>query len=183
MKTEIWKPIPSFDGYEASNRGRVRSIDRVVMKRLRWSASPVPHTRKGKILSHSISAKGYVRVPVRRNGKAVMMSAHQLVLLAFKGEKADGMITRHLNGVRSDNRPENLEWGTLSENYKDREKHGTETRGEAHPKATISESDVRYIKSIKEPWPAGTYAAISKRFKISKSTVHNIRRGHTWGHV
>lgn len=50
---------------------------------------------------------------------------HALVCSAFHGPKSDPKLqVRHLNGDRLDNRPENLRWGTCSENMHDRVRHG-----------------------------------------------------------
>ena len=48
--TEIWKPIPGHDGYEVSNHGRVRSIDRVIDLSSRYG-TPMQRRLKGKLLT------------------------------------------------------------------------------------------------------------------------------------
>ncbi len=55
------------------------------------------------------------------------MTVHTLVLMAFAGPRpADGMVTRHLNGDKLDNRAANLAWGTVQENIHDKFAHGTD---------------------------------------------------------
>lgn len=109
MTEEIWRPIPGYAAqYEVSNHGRVRSL------------------RHGKVrvLSCWATATGHLKVRVggrKTNGKYV----HQLVLLAFVGPRPEGMVTRHLDGNPADNRPQNLAWGTQSENNYDAVRHGT----------------------------------------------------------
>lgn len=118
---EVWKPVVGFeDAYEVSSQGRVRSIDRVM-------------TTKNGI---RLRFRGVMRKPVITPGgyPAVGMGApnymprtvHVLVCEAFHGPKPKpGMVVRHLNGVSTDNRPENLAWGTHSENNFDLVRHGT----------------------------------------------------------
>src|SRR5258708_5323391 len=44
---------------------------------------------------------------------------HYIVLRAFRGERPEGMVCRHLNDVKTDNRLENLAYGTRAQNYRD----------------------------------------------------------------
>lgn len=122
---EKWVPIPGYPFYEASDQGRIRSIDRTVDGR--------PY--RGTVLSSRISNSGYVLVDVRdADGAKQTRTAHTLVLWAFRGHRPRGMEARHLNGEPTDNRLENLEWGTKAENTEDQFRHG---RARAEPKAKV----------------------------------------------
>lgn len=94
---EIWLDIPGTGGlYEASSLGRIRSKDGAVAAR-----------------SHP---RGYLRVRIRCAGqKSQDHFVHRLVALAFLGER-QGLEVNHVNGCKTDNRAENLEWVTHSEN-------------------------------------------------------------------
>lgn len=70
----------------------------------------------------------YPYVGPTRNGKQEQSPIHVLVALAFHGPRPDGMEVRHLDGVRTNNRPENLSWGTHAENMQDAIAHGTFSR-------------------------------------------------------
>lgn len=61
---------------------------------------------------------GYRLVQFRINGKHFRFRVHRLVLLAFSGVDGGDLDVNHKNGVRDDNRIENLEWCTRSENLK-----------------------------------------------------------------
>ena len=109
--TEIWKTIPGVsDVYEVSNLGQVRS------NRTGRSLAPWAHPRAGHL---------QVRVTLKNTGKRSTRYIHHLVLLAFSGERPDGYIARHLNDIPSDNRAENLAWGTASENTRDSVRNGS----------------------------------------------------------
>ena len=76
---ELWKDIPGFEGwYQASNIGRIRSLDRYVNYKSSGQA-----IRKGKILSPKTSNKGYKEVTLIKNGQYFYKRVHQLVALAF----------------------------------------------------------------------------------------------------
>ena len=106
--TEIWLPIVGFDGYEVSSLGNVRSIDRVEINSL-----GISRNLKSRIIAKTISASGYMNVFIRGKTQRV----HRLVAFAFykDGIKAE---VNHKNGVRNDNKVENLEFCTRSENQK-----------------------------------------------------------------
>ena len=115
-----WKDIPGYEGsYQVSSDGEVRGLPRVVPGG-RWGEQFVP----GGIVSQTKHNSGYQAVHLRLNGKRTKHLVHRLVVEAFLGpkpfEKAE---IRHLNDVKTDNRIENLVWGTRSENIQDREKN------------------------------------------------------------
>lgn len=102
---EIWKPIQDYENYFVSNFGRVKNS-------------------KGKIRKfvHDKKDYGYVRVAlISKNKKQKNILVHRLVALAFIPNTENKSIVNHLNENKSDNRVENLEWSTLSEN----QRHGS----------------------------------------------------------
>lgn len=119
--TERWMPVVGWEGwYEVSDRGRVRSIPRSIVRSNGW-----PQTFRGKVLSPgSVGKAGHVAVGLWKGGKIVSRSIHLLVLTAFVGPRPNGMQACHNNGVPDDNRLENLRWDTPSANSYDRVKHG-----------------------------------------------------------
>lgn len=124
--TEIWKSVPSYEAhYEVSNFGTVRSKTRAVPYGKNGYA-----TYKGRLLKQFISGK-YLSVKLSYQGKTVTAYTHHLVLLAFKGQRpftTERGEIRHLNGDKTDNRLENLAYGTITENAADRIKHRQERR-------------------------------------------------------
>lgn len=114
---EQWAPIPDAPGYEVSDLGRVRGIDRVVHYR-----DGRTFRYQGQLLRPAINpVSGYPHVRLKGRSRNV----HTLVLEAFVGPRPSGMECRHLNGVPGDNRLSNLRWGTSSENNQDQVAHGT----------------------------------------------------------
>jgi transposase len=96
MKEE-WRDIEGYDGlYKVSNSGRVKN-------------------RKNHVLV-LYRRKGYSRVGLHRKGKGKGHFAHRLVASAFIPNPENKPCVNHMNGVRDDNRVENLEWATVKEN-------------------------------------------------------------------
>lgn len=108
---EVWKPIPGFPHYEASSMGRVRMLTHYEKTRNRWGE--MMRRRNGRILQIRPSFNPqYLECSILNRPRAV----HRMVAMAFHGVPDDGLEVNHINGVKTDNRPENLEWVTSSGN-------------------------------------------------------------------
>lgn len=122
---EEWRDIPGYEGfYQASSEGRVRSVDRVLVR-----SNGRSHTVRGKVLRPGISSR-YSMVVLRNedgvNGKTV----HSIVAETFIGPRPDGMVIDHKDENTENNRPNNLEYVTQRENVRRFHKNkGTECIG------------------------------------------------------
>ena len=118
--TETWRPIPGWDGYEASDLGRVRSVPRVVIR-----TDGKQYSVRGRILTAHEGPLGYMQVVLYRTGEFKRsMHVHRLVLAAFEGNRA-GMVACHSDGTKTNNALSNLRWGTYTDNAHDAVAHGT----------------------------------------------------------
>ena len=116
MGDETWLPIPGYeDEYEASDQGRIRSVDRVVQ----FSDGRRRHYR-GQILKPRLTKYGYPVVGLRQRAHHV----HRLVLETFVGPRPPDMQCRHLDDVKTNNKLANLVWGTVRENRMDSVRNG-----------------------------------------------------------
>ena len=105
MNDEIWKDIPGFTGYyQASNRGRVKSLNRVATAK----AGDCPRKLKGKILKSYATKYGHEYCSLYKNGESMVEYVHRLVFRAFIGDIEDGLVIDHINGKPNDNRIDNL---------------------------------------------------------------------------
>jgi hypothetical protein len=115
--TEQWQPIPQWPGYEASNLGRIRSLDRTAT-----CGRPL----HGRIISQWVlHGKQYRMVTLSYDGTYRNALVHRLVLSAFRGLPVAGQQCRHLDGNPTNNHLDNLAWGSGRENTVDQVRHGT----------------------------------------------------------
>lgn len=106
--TEIWKPISGHEHYEVSNKGNVRSLGRFVPH---WQGGVA--WRKGGPLK-PIMHHGYATVKLGR--PELHFGIHRLVAWAFIGPQEAGKVVNHIDGIKANNVPNNLEYITSSEN-------------------------------------------------------------------
>lgn len=108
---EEWKPVIGFESkYEISNKGRIRSVDNAVTY-----SNGRRHLHKGRMLT-PLKKMGYNYIGLSNNSKAEHYPVHRLVAAAFIQNPSNKPFINHKNGIKDDNRVENLEWATRSEN-------------------------------------------------------------------
>lgn len=173
---EQWKTAPGFPDYEVSNIGRVRR------------ATPGVNATVGHIRQATLDKNGYCVILLQRpNDKPKIGKVHRLVVLAFIGDIPEGMHVNHRNGIKSDNRIENLEIVSPSENtlhgfrVLGRKVAGGKSPGEAHGNAVLTDDLVRHIRKSYES--GESQEKIAKRLHHSQSNVSRIIRRTAWSHV
>lgn len=163
---ETWKDIPEYTGYQASNRGQIRSF---------WKQGCRSNGLKGeyysfvslesRILATRKQYGGYRRVNLRHDSGVIHVKAVGiLVLKAFVGPCPDGMVCCHNDGCPTNNHVENLRWDTQKENISDAGRHGTK-------KVLSSEQIAEIVRLSRENVP---FAEIAKRFHINPKSVSRV---------
>ena len=176
---EIWRPINDFENlYSISNLGRIRAEESVAMANLRL------HKPVKTIKSIFNGATGYCFVCLHRDGTTTQKYVHRLVAIAFIDNPQNKKYVNHKNGIKADNKVENLEWVTFSENIKHAFANNLVTqKGENNARAILTEKDVSKIKLLLKSHTADEVFKILKWPKYKRSSIYNIKHGRIWKDV
>lgn len=138
-KITEWRAYPHDNNFGISDRGeiysrpRIDSLGRVVMGR---RLSLVKRSKKRAYLAARIGRK--------------LVNVHVAVLETFVGPRPDGFVARHLNDDPTDNRLENLEWGTVDQNASDRNRNGGYPKAQSCKRGHAFDEDNTWL--TKEGW-------------------------------
>ncbi len=154
----MWKSTPGYPGYKISNTGIVKS-------------------KNGQFMSLKPRADGYVRVCFCKDKTPTHILVHRLVAIIFIPNPEKLQFVNHINGIRSDNRVENLEWITKKGNNQKRVNlnYGLRTR-----KVVQIDKDGNHIKI----WDSLKHAA--NKLNISSANISKVCKnfnsigGYTW---
>lgn len=115
MEEEIWKDIKNYKGYyQASNFGRIRSVDRYIKQYNGYSYST--RIYRGKILKFTIGTRGYLKVVLQKQRKAKTYNVHRLVAETFIPNPKNLPQVNHKDENKLNNSIDNLEWCTSKYN-------------------------------------------------------------------
>jgi hypothetical protein len=127
-------------------------------------------------------ASGYIMIRVMEGGKRHVGLAHRLVWQHLYGDIPDGLLVNHKDGNKSNNRPDNLELATYSENQKHAFRLGLSNEdGERNPAAKLTDeavADIRRRRAAGEP-----LKSIASDHGVSDRTISKIARWQRWRHV
>lgn len=179
--SEIWKKVIGWeDLYEVSNSGRVRSLDRIIVKKNRHGS----YSRclyKGRVLSPGDTG-GCLFIVLSRDSYTRKFTVHELVLEAFVCPRPPGLEGCHWDGNYKNNRVENLRWDTHKGNHQDRIRHGTSNRGEKNASAKLNPDKVREMREL---YKTGKYSQnkLAKMYGLAKNYGRLVLKNITWKHV
>lgn len=187
---EKWKDVEGYEGiYQVSDRGRLRSVDRVVI-----SKNGVKRKVKGRLMKQSTSNYGYKVITLRKGEIKKSHRVHRLVAESFINKEEGKTLINHKDGDKCNNRAENLEWCTNSENMKHAFKSGLKQpsnpnknglmQGESHSRSKLTERDVLFIrKNAKVNGGEFSNVELASKYNVTKSTIGYIVKEKTWVHL
>lgn len=171
---ELWKQLARWEGiYEISNYGRVKRVDGNNCAKV------------GHIMGTSL-VNGYPVVRLRYKGRTERNTVHSHVAESFIGPRPLGMQINHINGIRNDNRLENLEYCTPAQNIQHsfdvlkRQRKGAV--GEANGKSKLMPEDVVTIRQL---YAEGgrSQQSIADTYGITQNMVSKIVLRRFWAHI
>lgn len=140
---EEWRDITEFTGYQVSNMGRIRSLDRIVSYTNKLGKE-VKLTISGQIISlRQHKRDKYLKLRIRNNSKRIVLSVHRLVAKAFLPNPNNLYTINHKDEDRTNNKVTNLEWMSI----KDNDNYGR--RNTNIRKARLKQyKDIKFAKAI-----------------------------------
>jgi hypothetical protein len=177
--SEQWKPIAGYEGrYEVSSLGRVRSLSQVIESTR--AGKPFRRKHAGKVLAPRVNRWGYQQIHL--GGGTKTPSVHSLVATAFHGPKPTPQHqVNHINGVKTDNRADNLEWLSNSENMAHAFRTGLGRHGERAGNTRLTSAQVIELRTRRSS--GETLSALASEYEMSVSGVHAIAHGKNWKHL
>ncbi len=166
---EIWKNVNGYEGlYQVSNLGNVKSLGN-------------NFSRKERLLKLSTQSKGYLTVVLQKNAIRKMVLVHRLVAEHFIGNTESKPQINHINGDKTYNSIENLEWVSHRENLDHAIKNNLTLKGEENRNSKLKNVDVIEIHSLLQK--GTTTKELSESYNVSYSTIDGIRTNRYWKHL
>ena len=178
MQKEIWKEIEGYNGiYLVSNIGNVKSIDR---KSKHATSGYITVFGRNKALRNW---GGYPRVYLTKENTGNTFSVHRLVAKTFIPNPENKAQVNHINGIKHDNRVENLEWCTPKENMQHALSTGLKGRGETFTNSKLTDAKVLAIKRLLRLKPNVNKCKLAEKVGISNGVIYQIIREISWNHI
>lgn len=167
---EIWLDIEGYEGYQVSNLGRVKSLDRGKQsKKKKKDGTYAVYHLKGRMMKLYKGEYYRVELGYRQGG----LSVHSLIAKAFIPNPKNNPCVNHIDGNKHNNNISNLEWCTYSDNQRHAFRTGLKSNhNENHSQWKISNNKVL---EIRERYKNGERQCnIAKLYSVDPSTISNI---------
>lgn len=173
VNEEIWKDIKGYGGlYQVSSFGRVKSLARIKSKNGFY---------KEKFMRPNNNGNGYLQIGLSKNNKVIYYYIHRLVAQAFLLNINNYKYINHKDGNKTNNKVNNLEWCTQSENVKHAYRIKLmDKKGEKHHLSKLTKNDIFFIRKNSKNY---LQKELAEMFKISQQQVSRIINKIEWSHV
>ena len=164
---EIWKDVKGFEkSNEISSLGRLRTKDRLI-KHSKFGTANL----KRRYKKFRLNRDGYLRCNIKENGKSKDLTMHRIIAQAFIPNPKNYRNINHINGIKTDNRIENLEWCTSSQNIQ----HAVKTRL-VKTKLTDKEAIEIHDSNL-------STRKLAKKYGVSNSITWRIKNEKAYKHL
>ena len=181
MENEIWKDVEEFENlYEISNFGRLRNKPRMVNSLIGNIGFRVTTS---KIKPTQDNGKGYKQYYVQINKKRYIQYAHRLVAKYFLSNHLNHPEVNHIDGVKSNNHVDNLEWVTIQENKNHAVKNGLMPSGENSKLAKLNKLQVIAIRRLYRMNPTFNREKVREKIGVSSAQISRIIHETRWKNI
>lgn len=137
---------------------------------------------KGKILVPKLTKTGYHELNLYLNdGTKIYPRVHRLVAQAFIPNPDNKPFVNHIDGDKTNNCVENLEWVTHQENMEHAKNYSLVHRGERHKSSIHTEEQVHEICKLLQMGYRN--CDIAESLQVQSYNISLIRSGTCWGHI
>jgi len=162
-------PIPGYSDYLVDERGTIFSFRQKLPKAM------CPYLTK----------EGYLRVKIANEKGIKRFMAHRLIAMARIPQSENTVEINHIDGIKINNHPSNLEWVSKARNVQHSFELGLNKplRGSANGIAKLNERQVVEIKQELKNYRQGILKELGDKYGVCKETIDRIRRGKNWAHI
>lgn len=175
---EIWKDVEGYETlYQVSNLGNVKRL-----KGIRNYVDGRSYKYKEEIMNFDYSTPGYKRYCFTKNKKTLKREVHRFLAIAFIPNPENKPQVNHINGIKTDNRVENLEWVTARENLMHATRTGLRRNARSHKIHTckINEFTILAIRRLHRINPEFNRSDVARKLNVNYNVIWKIITNRTW---
>ncbi len=169
---ETWRTIPNYSKYECSDKGLIKTFN--------WKGSG-----QTRIMKPALDVSGYLRTMlIRDDGVTHTIKVHRIIAQTFIPNPENKPETNHKNGIKTDNRVDNLEWVTHEENVQHCIDNGwmVAHKGEDNGFSKLKEKAILEIRAKFKPY-VYTRKMLADEYGVAPGTIKGIVLGNSWKHL
>lgn len=175
---EIWKPIPNYERYLASNLGRIKTLEKTRYTHKGNIARIYPE----KIMLFHSNDRGYLQVSLSNHNGKKCLRVNRLIAMAFLENENNLPQVNHINGIKTDNKVDNLEWCDQAFNNKHARDMGLNKNfGNTHHQSKLKEADVTEIRRLFSE--GKTQKELSLSYSVTIAQISNIVNRKLWKNI